>query len=201
MAGAAIFTTTGRSGDCVCGRAGTVRAGRGPVHSRVRLCHAGFTLVEALLAAAMLTLVVAATVMPFSTGARCQQTASQQAVALELAQDLMEEILSRPFDDPGGSTTRGPDSGESHANRASLDNLDDYNGCIEAAGTIRPNQQTAALDPLAAQMSRSAQVEYVRLTGQNSSQPMNVCRVTVRVTCRGAELAMLTRLVYGNVNN
>ena len=165
------------------------------------LCHRGFTLLEVLVAAAMLTLVVSAAVVPFAAGANCQQMAARQAVALELARDLMEEILSRPFDDPEGAVTPGPDAGESFTDRASLDNADDYHGFTESAGAIRPNQQTAAADPLAAELGRSVQVEYVRLAGQDSSQPMNVCRATVHVTHKGGDLATLTRLVYGNVNN
>jgi hypothetical protein len=210
MAGAAGKNSkSGRPVVCVCDRVELLRGQAvGKRHSRGRLCHTSrpchsgaFTLVEALLAAALLTVVVSAAVLPYSAGARCQDIASRQAVALELAQDLMEEILSRPFNDPAGSTTPGPDSGESFGDRASLDNVDDYNGFIEAPGHIRPNQQTAALDPLAGQLGRSAQVEYVRLSGQDSAQPMNVCRVTVHVTYKGADLATLTRMVYGNVSN
>ncbi len=205
MAGVALkLAAAGRQAGKLCGQAGWLRAtprlGE-TSHSRGRLCHSGFTLVEALLAASLLTCVVSAVVIPFSAAARCQQMAARQAVALELAQDLMEEILSRPFFDPNGYTTPGPDAGESFANRAGLDNVDDYSGLSEAAGSIHPNLQTKAADPLAAQLARSAQVDYIRLTGQDPNQPMNVCRVIVHVSAGGNDLATLTRMVYGNVTN
>lgn len=121
---------------------------------------------------------------------------------MELAEDLMEEILSKPFYDPNGAACNpGPDAGETYSNRATLDNVDDYDGYTEAVGHIVPNKQTLASDPLAAQLGRSVQVQYVRLTGQSVSQAMNVCQVTVHVTYQAGDIAKVTRLVYANVTN
>lgn len=150
-----------------------------------------------MLACVILAAVVSAMVMPFAAGAQNDQANARQALAVALAQDLMEEVLSKPFDDPGGAArTPGPDAGEAAGNRATFDNVDDYHGYTEQAGTIRPFQQTRAADPLAAALSRGATVEYVRLAGQDPAIPMNVCRVTVRVCQGGMELAKLSRLVY-----
>jgi prepilin-type N-terminal cleavage/methylation domain-containing protein len=157
----------------------------------------GFTLLEALLASAILAMVVSAMVMPFAAGAQNDRASACQALAVTLAQDLMEEVLSRPLDDPDGAArTPGPDVGETIGNRATFDNVDDYDGYVEPAGTVRPVQQTKAADPLAAMLSRSVKVQYVRLSGQSALTPMNVCRVTVQVNKGQEELTKLTRLVY-----
>jgi len=47
---------------------------------------------------------------------------------LMLAQDLMEEILQQPYEDPEEPGGVGPETGESGTTRADFDDLDDYVG-------------------------------------------------------------------------
>jgi len=167
-----------------------------------RRLNKGFTLPEALLACVVLAMVSSAIVVPFAAGARCEQANTRQTVALSLAEDLMEEILAKPFKDPDvpdyeeNWQTLGPGTGESFDDRSTLDNTDDYHGLVEPAGTIRPAMTTQASDPLAGDLSRRVEVAYVHLPGQDTSNPPNVARVTVHVSWKGADLVTLTRLVY-----
>lgn len=49
-----------------------------------------------------------------------------------IAQQLMSEIMSRPFDGPAGTATLGPSDVErAQANRSTWDDVDDYNGLDE----------------------------------------------------------------------
>ena len=60
----------------------------------------GFTLIEALMAASILAITVAAAIVPFTCGVRTQDIETRQTLAVGLAQDLMEEILLKPFEEP-----------------------------------------------------------------------------------------------------
>ena len=55
-------------------------------------------------------------------------------LAANLAQDLLDEIIARPFYDPDtpDDMTPGPELGES--SRPLFDNADDYHGLSEQAG-------------------------------------------------------------------
>jgi type II secretory pathway pseudopilin PulG len=87
----------------------------------------GFTLAEGLIAAVVLALAVGAIVAPISASYQQTQTVKQTSIAISMAQQLMDEILSKPFVDPSDlSTTLGPEGDE--ANRAAFDNIDDYHG-------------------------------------------------------------------------
>jgi len=89
----------------------------------------GFTLVEALITIAIVSMLALATGetgrVIFATGDECDQT----SVADELGISLLEEIATLPFNDPqSGGTALGPEAGEWVAlgDRALFDDVDDY---------------------------------------------------------------------------
>src|SRR5258706_6431882 len=87
----------------------------------------GFTLAEGLLAVAVLAVAVGGIMAPISASYQQTRTVSQTTTAISLAQQLLDEILSKPFVDPTDlSTTLGPEADE--PGRASFDNIDDYHG-------------------------------------------------------------------------
>lgn len=151
----------------------------------------GITLMETLLAAVVLSMTVGAVLMPFTAGARCAEHDARVSVAVSLAQDLMEEILAKPFSDPGG--------GEKHeTGRGDWDDLNDYDGYEEPAGTIASFDGTLAADPTAVNLSRHVTVEDVYVSGQDTRQAATFRRVTVEVCYHGQALTSLCRLVYAN---
>ena len=155
----------------------------------------GFTLVESLLAATLLAMTIAAITMPFTAAARNEQADARRTIATSLARELMEEILSRPFDDPNGPSSPGPETGE--LAREDFDNTDDYHGYSEAAGGIVDGDGNRVADSAAHGLSRSATVNYVYVSGQEMSDPPNFVRVQVEVRRDGQPLLTVTRLVYG----
>jgi MSHA pilin protein MshD len=154
----------------------------------------GFTLTEALIAAVILLTAITAITLPFAAGARAEQADARLCLAVNLAQEMMEEILAKPFLDPQGTTTVGPDPGETR--RARFDNIDDYHGYYEGPGQIADATGAVITTPAAEGLSRQVTAQYVYVSGQDTSQPPTFIRVTVTVAYNGAVLVTLTRLVY-----
>ncbi len=146
---------------------------------------------EALLAAVVLAIVVGAIVMPFTAGASNTAQNAKSTLAVNLAQDLMEEILARPFSDPDGNET-----GET--GRSNWDDMDDYNGYSEAAGTIAGFDGVTVADPAAVALTRNATVESIYVAGQSAPDPPTFLRITVNVRYHGDVVVRLSRLAYAN---
>jgi Tfp pilus assembly protein PilV len=154
----------------------------------------GFTLAEALLAAVILLVAISAITLPFAAGARAEQADARMCLAVSLAQEMMEEILSKPFNDPQGASAPGPESGETRRSR--FDNVDDYHGYAEAAGQIADANGVVIDTPASQDLSRWVSAQYVYVSGQDTGQPATFVRVKVTVAYKGAPLVELTRLVY-----
>ena len=149
---------------------------------------------EALLATAILAMAIFAITMPFSTAAASEQLDGRQTLAVALAQEMMEEILSKPFDDPQGASTPGPETGET--TRDKFDNIDDYHGYTETPGNIADANGTVITGAAAAGLSRYVTAQYVYVSGQPTGQPATFIRVVVEIRYNNTPLITLTRLVY-----
>lgn len=156
----------------------------------------GFTLIESLLASAILVMTITAVTMPFTAAARNAQADARRTVAVDLAQEIMEEMLSQPFADPDGTSVLGPEIGESA--RADFDNIDDYHGYTEPAGTITAGDGSPADDPVAGDLSRHVTAAYVFVSGQSMLGPPTFIRVQVEIRRNNLPIVTLTRMVYDN---
>lgn len=102
----------------------------------------GFTLVEVLIASAVLAFVVAAFTQAIVTGQAHAYTAVQQTRAISAAEALMAEIATKNyFSTDDTELDLGPESGETRA--VGFDEIDDYHGYAEATGTLTDAQDTA----------------------------------------------------------
>ena len=164
------------------------------VHSRKR--RSGFTLMEALLAAVILTIAVSSIVMPFTAAAQQTLENTRQTLAANLAQEMMEEILAQPFNDEDvdWKYVLGPDIGEN--TRDLFDNMDDYNGYTEDVGAIQDYSGEVLGDATDAGLSREVEVTYVYVDGQSQANPPSFLRVTVKVLHEDQTIVELSRLVY-----
>jgi Tfp pilus assembly protein PilV len=151
----------------------------------------GITLLESLLAAVVLAMAIGAIIIPFAAGAQATMQEARQTLAVNLAQDLMEEILTRAFKDPDGS-----ESGET--GRSNWEDMADYNGYTENPGNIVSFDGTVVTDPAATGLSRQATVADVYVSGQDTGKPPTFCRITVEIKHHGQPVVKLSRLVYGN---
>jgi MSHA pilin protein MshD len=112
---------------------------REPLKRRVRhlissSAQQGFTLLEVLIASVILSLAVAALSQAIVSGQSHAYDSLHRMRAMALAQSLMEEIIALPYRDPQGTTAAGPDAGENRRDR--FDNMDDFHGYTETAGTL-----------------------------------------------------------------
>jgi Tfp pilus assembly protein PilV len=87
-----------------------------------------------MIAVCILAIAVGAMMGPISASYQQTRTVSQTTTAVTMAQQLLDEILSKPFVDPTDlSTTLGPEADET--TRAAYDNIDDYNGYHDTTNT------------------------------------------------------------------
>lgn len=86
----------------------------------------GFTFIELSFSLALIMTAIAPMLYVFTKGVNVGRETEVTTQCLILAQDLMEEILSKNFEETAGSF--GRETGESTANRANYDDVDDYDG-------------------------------------------------------------------------
>ena len=99
--------------------------------------------------------------------------------AITLAEAMIDEILSKPYNDPEGETTVGPDTGET--TRELFDNADDYDGYTEAAGAVA-DQSLALYPELYQRFTRSVSAAYTTVSLPDIGGDHAGLSVTVTVT-------------------
>lgn len=92
----------------------------------------GLTIVESMMALAVLSVAVLAVNYAVVAGQTHARQGDHAVRGIDLAQDLMEEIVALPYLDPDGPSTPGPEVAET--TRSSFDNTDDFHGYTEVAG-------------------------------------------------------------------
>ena len=160
---------------------------------RTRSC-SGITLLEGLLASVILAAAATTVIWPFVAARQNEQIAARQTLTCCLAQELLEEILTKPFEDPDGASDPGPDAGE--GSRAAFDNIDDYDGYTEGPGQIVCFDGEGMSGLTAERLARSATATYVYVSGQDTSEAPTFIRITVQVSYRGDPIVTLKRLAY-----
>ncbi len=164
------------------------------MREKMRQRGGGFTLAEVLLASAILAVMVTAVTSAIVAGQAQSYDALHEERAMALGEALLEEVLSRPYHDPGGENTFGPDGGEDAADRSTFDAVDDFHGYAEAAGGV--NDPAGVMYPdLYQRFGRSVQVAADTVSVPAFGTTQNVLAVTVTVAEPGGRAWTLTRLV------
>jgi len=94
----------------------------------------GFTLVEIIITISLLTVVVAPIVTAFMVGMKSTDNIQKDFNMEVLAEELMNEIMSRDYEDRINYGSIGKEDGE--INRRDFDDIDDYDGFFEDYGAI-----------------------------------------------------------------
>ena len=151
----------------------------------------GFILVEVSIAYVILTLAMAALIPVFILSIRAAKSAEKIQVCTYLSSELLEEVRLRKWDGrvqdliphvDAPSPTLGVDAGETATNKATFDDVDDFNGWSE----------TGARDPLGTAIAefkdytRTVAVTYVDATltptvATNDLKRITVCTLTGKV--------------------
>ncbi len=154
----------------------------------------GTTLIEAVTAILVLGVAIPPLVGLFTEVASHSADATYQTVGLGYAEALMEEIVSKEFEDPDGAQGS---FGTEEAGRSGYDDIDDYDGFSNS-----PPQRLdgTSLDDYGG-FTRSVVVENVLDTDPDPSSPegdgstaLKRIRVTVSWTSgRGGEISLTTQ--------
>lgn len=151
-----------------------------------------FTLAEALIASMILGILAAAAAHALYASTRQAYEAALSRMAASLVEDLLDEIVRLPYADPNGTSSPGPEAGES--NRTLFDNVDDYHGYAESAGSA-VDAAGIAYPSEYAPLARSVSVTATTLEVPGFSTGVVGVTVTVSVTSEGRNLASGTRFV------
>ncbi|MBI1871335.1 MAG: type II secretion system protein [Chlamydiae bacterium] len=165
----------------------------------------GLTLIEIVVAIGILALAMPGVMYYFLNWKSSLSEVRLRSLATQLAQDLMEEIASKKWDEnrSQGPTTSpstiGPDTGESRYTAGlstSYDDVDDYNGLSESPPQ---NAQGVSLTTFSG-FARSVQVIYVNSTDLDTSVtgPTNNKRIQVTVTWNGGSDSVQLVNVFSN---
>lgn len=140
----------------------------------------GFTLVECLVAAVLLTVAALSVSSALIAGGQASRQAVTSQRAAELINEMHERISSLPYHDPqGGGDTAGPESGETTA--MLFDNMDDFHGYVESPGQIK--DAAGVLFPAEYQrFTRSVTAAYENRTISGLGGTVDGLNVTVTVT-------------------
>jgi len=135
----------------------------------------GFTLAEAMIATVVLGIAAAGVLLPFTVGAAVRAEGTRRTLAAKLAGDLMEEIVSTPFDQI-------------------IAGYDEY---AEPRGQVKDASGIVFTDLNYANFSRDVSCEYVYMPQESGDGEPKFIRVIVRVYYQGGEIANISRLVSG----
>ena len=112
-----------------------------------------FTLVEAVISTVIIGVMFVAAMNVLGATAVAKRSTEQQALGYSLAQDLMNEILNQPYEDPDQTAEFGRESGESGGDREDFDDVDTYKIAVRTVGGLYDGVTTAELDQLSIQTS------------------------------------------------
>ena len=133
----------------------------------------GFTLAEAMIATVVLGIAAAGLLLPFTSGAAIRAEGSNRTLAARLAGDLIEEIVTTPFDLI----------------------IVTYDGYTEAQGQVKDAAGVVFTDLNYAGFSRDVSCQYFVMPPESGDGEPVFIRVIVRVYYRGTEIATISRLV------
>jgi len=151
------------------------------------------------MATVVLGIAAAGVLLPFTSGAAVRAEGMRRTLGSKLASDLMQEIATRPFHDPDGSSydyNLGVDVGETTFE--DFDNLDDFHDYSELQGQVKDAGGVVFTDSNYAMFSRDVSCQYVTVPQQPPQSEPEKCdfiHVTVRVYYSGKEIAVINRLV------
>ncbi|MGH7179607.1 MAG: type II secretion system protein [Tepidisphaeraceae bacterium] len=152
----------------------------------------GFTIIEASVSVIIVSVMLVAALQTVSQAALLQHRIGQRARAKELARAMMTEILQQAYVEPGASPTFGPEPGEV---RSGFDDVDDYNGLVEASPTSKDG--TGLTVNRGATWSRSVTVVWANPVTLATASPQvetGAKKITVTVFSGGSQIESLVAI-------
>jgi hypothetical protein len=157
-----------------------------------------FTLVESMVALTVLVIAIGAILTPITLAVEQKVRAARQAVAVVLAEEIIDECLSKTtwcFESPINLGHEGDET-----TRAAYDERTDFHNLNETAsqlGTVHGPTLASASFP---KLTRRTWLQVLYLPGESASYPQDFMMLTVRVYDGDQELVTVRRLI-NNVNH
>ncbi|MCA9245154.1 MAG: hypothetical protein KDA32_14440 [Phycisphaerales bacterium] len=149
------------------------------------------TLAEAAIATVLVGTMLVAALNAVVATRRSQQRADRSARAVELAESLMAEILTKPYAEDADGGGLGPSLSEaSTGDRSLFDDVDDYAGWNETP----PRDKLGTLISGFSDWSRSVTVVWETPEGVMSVSETGIKRITLTVSYDGVEVVTVSAL-------
>ena len=152
----------------------------------------GFSLLEVVISTLIVGVVLVVALNALGQATLGRLLNAHRGRALQLADDLMSEILETDYEDPAEATVGiGPEASEvSASNRSAFDDVDDYHGW----NVSPPQDKLGVAIPDLTDWERSVDVAYVNPVDLTSTLGSDggIKRVIVTVRFKGQLLATLT---------
>ena len=154
----------------------------------------GFSVAEALTASVVLAIAVIGVAGPLTAASEQAQISQENATAVVLAKELIEEIAAKPLmDGGGGSSHLGPETGSGETSRATFDSADDYHGYMDSSGSLTTVAGNRVVVPTG--FSRSVNVEYRTSPSGAAAATGDYAIITVIVTTPHGQKMTIVRMM------
>jgi Tfp pilus assembly protein PilV len=137
---------------------------------------AGFSMAEAMIATVVLGIAAAGILLPFTSGTAVRADGMRRTLSAKLAADLMERIISTPFEQIVGN----------------------FDGYTELQGQVKDATGTIFTSPCYAKFSRTVSCQDdvdVLVSPTKFSEDVEFILATVRVYYDGRQMASVSRLI------
>jgi MSHA pilin protein MshD len=170
---------------------------------KVILGRAGFTLAEVLVAVVVIVIALVPLIMVFSQGVKQGKTPQKITVATMLAQDLIEEIMPKKFDEnplnPVSPANLGPEAGETRSGlptTRNYDDVDDYRNYTESP----PREVVGTAMTEYTGYTRTVAVDYVQEANFDAVSTIitRFKRIRVTVTWESGSQSVKLEAIKGN---
>jgi prepilin-type N-terminal cleavage/methylation domain-containing protein len=155
--------------------------------------HDGFTLVEVLVAGAIVGILFVALLQSFTVGLSMLDQSQRMTVATSLAENIHEMMLTLPLVDPGQPAHWGPAAGQVNPPFICVNN---YDGVAFSPPVAADGTRLTSLS-IYTQKVTVAAVSPTNFNQVLADGASNVYRVSVTITCQGQTVCSLSWLCLG----
>ena len=167
----------------------------------LRRARRGFSVAEALTASVVLAVAVIGIAGPLTAASEQAEISQENATAVVLAKELIEEIASKPLmDGGGGSSHLGPETTSGETSRDTFDSADDYHAYQDSSSTMTTLAGNRVSVPKG--FLRSVNVEYRASPSGAAAATGDYALITVTVsTPHGKKLAIARLMTKSRVTS
>lgn len=148
----------------------------------------GFTFVEVVISIVLIGTVLVAVMNNVGASKGGQYMIHERSSGNFLANNLMAEIISRPYEDPDDTPDFGRELGESGGQRDAWDDVDDYDGW-----SASPPERRDGTEITSSQWTRSVTVERVNPDNLSQTSGSETGAKMITVTVKRGDRIIATR--------